>query len=81
MEIVFNSGKYMRPLITQDGASHSQPRGILGSREALAKLGVSVISPQEAVERVRKEIKFRDTHARKMAEVTGEPVPDWVDKD
>lgn len=35
--------------VTSDGASNSQPRGILGSRQALAALGITVVSPTEAL--------------------------------
>lgn len=35
--------------VSRDGASRRQPRGILGSREQLKKLGVQVVSPEEAV--------------------------------
>lgn len=81
VEIVFNAGKYMRPLITTDGGSKSQPGGILGNAAALSKLRITVLRPDEAVARVRKAIKGRDVTARKMAQLTGEPLPEWVGMD
>lgn len=40
------------PLITTDGGSRTQPGGILGNAQALAKVGVLVMSPREAVRRL-----------------------------
>lgn len=37
-------------LVTSDGASKTQPRGILGSKADLAKIGVRVMTPSEALE-------------------------------
>lgn len=70
-----------QPLITDDGGSKSQPRGILGSREELAKIGVEVLRDYEAVERVRGRIAIRDKNARYMSERTDLPLPEWVGKD
>jgi hypothetical protein len=82
VEIAFNAGKYHRTLITNDGASKSQPGGILGNREQLAEeLGIRVMNPGEAVEYVRREIAFRDENARRMAALTGTAIPEWVGKD
>lgn len=36
-------------LVTSDGASKSQPRGILGSKQELEALGIKVVTPSEAV--------------------------------
>ena len=36
-------------LVTTDGASKTQPRGILGSSGELAALGIKVLSPQDAL--------------------------------
>src|SRR5258708_7546588 len=69
VEIVFNAAKYMRTLVTNDGASRSQPGGILGNRQALSHLGVSVMTPDEAVDHVKQEIEARDHAARKMFEI------------
>ena len=35
--------------VTTDGASNTQPRGILGSKRELAELGIAVLTPAEAV--------------------------------
>jgi hypothetical protein len=80
-EIVFNAGKYLRPLITNDGGSKSQPGGILGNRTSLSAIGVSVLSPDEAAAQVEREIAFRDSSARRMAATLGVPVPPWVGED
>ncbi len=80
-EIVFNAGKYSRILVTMDGASKSQPGGILGNRERLRALGITVMSPEEAVELVQEEIKFRDGSARRMAELINVSLPEWVGRD
>ena len=37
-------------LVTSDGASKTQPRGILGSKAELTKIGVRVMTPNEALE-------------------------------
>lgn len=37
------------PLITNDGNSKSQPKGILGCKAELANIGISVLTPEEAV--------------------------------
>jgi hypothetical protein len=81
VEIVFNSAKYMRPLITNDGGSNTQPGGILGNRAKLADLGISVIRPEEAVAQIRDAIAFRDESALRMAELMGVAAPDWIGKD
>jgi hypothetical protein len=36
-------------LVTTDGDSKSQPRGLLGGRDALQALGIRVVTPAEAV--------------------------------
>lgn len=81
VEIVFNAAKYMRPLITNDGGSKSQPGGILGNRERLAQRGITVLTPEEAVALVERGITARDESARKMAELMGQRVPEWVGRD
>jgi hypothetical protein len=80
-EIVFIAGKYHRPLITTDGASKSQPVGIHGSRNKLAALGIEVLSPEEAVDRVRNEIQSRDEHAQEFSRRTGVALAPWVGRD
>lgn len=81
-EIVFNAGKYCRILITNDGASKKQPRGILGNKDELKrKCGIDVMNDSEAVDLVRNRIENRDKHCRVIAEKTGEALPEWVGKD
>jgi hypothetical protein len=78
VEIVFNAGKYCAILVTNDGGSKSQPGGILGNADSLRHLGITVMSPREAVEHIRRELKARDKTARRWAEVMQQPLPDWV---
>ncbi|MDD5321901.1 MAG: hypothetical protein PHD43_15090 [Methylococcales bacterium] len=81
VDIVFNAGKYPNPLITNDGASKSQPGGILGNREKLMALGIQVITPDEAVTKVKRAIKERDNYAREWATTCNEALPEWVGQD
>ncbi|HVZ43201.1 MAG TPA: hypothetical protein VHA82_05275 [Ramlibacter sp.] len=50
---VYVAERLQWPLVTMDGASKSQPGGILGRAPQLAALGVEVITPQQALDRVR----------------------------
>jgi hypothetical protein len=79
--IVFTTKKYSSILVTRDGASKTQPRGILGAAADLAKLGVTVMSDVQAVEFVRSEIAQRDRAARRLADRFGTPLPVWVGRD
>jgi len=81
VEIVFTAGKYNSILITCDGASKSQPGGILGHKDELRKLGIKVMSDIEAVEYIRTLIVARDILVRENCSRTGEPLPDWVGLD
>jgi hypothetical protein len=47
-------------LITRDGASKSQPQGILGSAHALAKLGIRVLSAKDAVNEIANYLAARE---------------------
>jgi hypothetical protein len=80
VRIVFNAAYYMSILVTNDGESSSQPNGILGNRDKLAKY-VQVMRDSEAVELVKERIKERDARARKIASMSGQPLPDWVGND
>jgi hypothetical protein len=80
VKIVFNAAYYMAILVTNDGDSSTQPNGILGNRDKLAKY-VQVMRDSEAVELVRKRITQRDERARKVASTTGQPLPEWVGTD
>lgn len=79
--VVFNARKYGALLITADGASRRQPGGMLGNRKRLAKIGVQIMTDEEAVQLVRDRITMRDRDARKWAEVTGNALPGWVGRD
>jgi len=70
----------MAILVTDDGDSITQPRGILGNRDELAKY-VQVIRDSEAVALVKETINSRDNRARWVASVTGQPLPKWVGND
>ena len=48
------------PFITMDGASKSQPGGMLGNKAALKKLGIKVMSPSEAVAEITSELVGRN---------------------
>jgi hypothetical protein len=47
-------------LVTSDGASNTQPRGILGSKADLAEIGVRVMSPREALEEALRDAQEDD---------------------
>jgi hypothetical protein len=81
IEIVFNSWKYVAILVTNDGDSRSQPRGILGSRAGLEKLAIRVMRPSEAVTEVRRKIAVRDSIARQSSESHSCAPPAWVGND
>lgn len=73
-EICFNAGKYMAILITADHV-------ILSNRAALAKIGIRVMTDDEAAAFVRSKIAERDRIAQEWARATGQPPPDWVGRD
>jgi hypothetical protein len=50
---VYQAERLHWPLITMDGASKSQPGGILGRTGELAAIGLEVLTPEQALERVR----------------------------
>ena len=81
IEIIFNANKYGSILVTADGASKSQPGGILGHKAELKILGIDVMSDQEAVDYIRNLIQKRDQRAIKMNKSFGLHLPDWVGKD
>ena len=81
VKIVLNAGYYRAILVTNDGDSKSQPNGILGNREELARLGIRVMRDSEAVELVKEKIRERDNLARAIAERTEKPLPEWVGTD
>jgi hypothetical protein len=71
VDIVFNASKYGRILVTNDGASKTQPGGILGHRKELADLGIKVMTDEEAVEHVREAIRLRDDGLKKISRLSG----------
>ena len=81
VEVAFNAKKYGAILVTNDGLSKRQPRGILGSRAALARIGAQVMTDSEAVAYVRQKIAERDQRMRLRAQREGTPLPDWVGAD
>jgi hypothetical protein len=81
VEVVFNAFKYECILVTADGDSKSQPRGILGSRGELKALGVRVLTAEEAVAYVRARIAARDERIRRDVARSGRSIPSWVGSD
>jgi hypothetical protein len=81
VEIVFNAWKYSDGLITADGGSKRQRKGILGNSDQLEKLGIRIFRDFEAVDLVKQRIVDRDSEAKVMAATTGDPLPEWVGKD
>ncbi|MCX6359788.1 MAG: hypothetical protein NT029_08285 [Armatimonadetes bacterium] len=82
IDIIFEAWKYKLILITNDGDSNRQPRGILGSAADLRReLGVRVMRPADAVGHTRSAINNRDEYARSWADETGNALPEWVGRD
>jgi hypothetical protein len=78
--VVFEAQKYGAILITNDGASKSQPGGILGNRDKLKGM-VRILSDAEAVEFIRSKIAARDELNRSIAKELGLPIPEWTGQD
>jgi hypothetical protein len=69
-------------LVTNDGGSRRQPKGMLGNKELLLnEIGVKVMSDTEAVELVEGKIIERDDRARRVAQRSCDTLPEWVGKD
>lgn len=79
--ILFAALRSGATLVTEDGQSRTQPKGILGNAECLAKLGVRVLRTQTAIEEVELLLAERDEIARRVATCRGTPLPEWVGKD
>ncbi len=77
VSIVCEASKYAAVLVTNDGNSKSQPRGILGNRHKIKDL-VNIMSPEEAVDFVKMKIKERDDFNRDVAKNSGKPLPIWT---
>jgi len=83
VEIVFTTLKYPAILVTNDGASKSQPGGILGRREELQAWDnrIRIMTDDEAVHAVADRIRKRDERAQTYNAMFGHPLPDWVGMD
>ena len=80
VRIVFEAAKYDAILVTGDGASKSQPGGILGNRDKLRDL-LQIFSPDEAVAFVQLKICERDEFSVRFAHKSGVAPPAWVGMD
>ena len=82
IRIVADAIHYAAILVTNDGASASQPGGILGHRDELAlRFGLRILTADEAVAFVRERIGERDDFNRKVVREFGGQLPDWTGKD
>jgi hypothetical protein len=82
VRIVCEAIKWHAMLVTNDGASSSQPGGILGNRNKLQEFtDIKILSPSEAIAFVESKINERDAFNRCVAKETGKPLPDWTGKD
>ncbi|MGY5709700.1 hypothetical protein ACXHPE_14500 [Vibrio cincinnatiensis] len=79
--IVFNAWKYRRILLTNDGGSKRQPRGIYGSKTELAELGIKIQKPEEALIEIEGRIKERDSLTILICSTYGLDLPPWVGTD
>jgi hypothetical protein len=80
IKIVYEAAKYAAILVTGDGASKSQPGGILGNRGKLKSI-VRIMNASEAVEFIKTKIAARDEFNRQVAATTGQALPEWTGKD
>jgi hypothetical protein len=82
VRIVSEAIKWHATLVTMDGASRSQPGGILGNRDKLRAVSdIMILSPDEAVAFVEGKIRARDDFNRQVARETRREPPEWTDKD
>jgi hypothetical protein len=80
VKIVYEAAYYHAILVTGDGNSRRQPRGILGGRESLRDL-VQIMTDIEALEFIKTRIAKRDYYVRIEAVESGFPLPEWVGRD
>jgi hypothetical protein len=80
VRIVCEAAKYHAILVTSDGASKTQPGGILGNRHKLNGI-VQVMSPEEAVAFVREKIFKRDEFNQRFVKEFGGELPSWTGQD
>ena len=78
VRVVCEAAKYHAILVTADGASNSQPGGILGNR---SELPVQVLSPDEAVTFVEAKLRERDDFNRRVVQEFGGELPPWTGSD
>jgi hypothetical protein len=74
VRIVYNALQYQYILVTADGV-------ILRNQEALARLGLRVMTDAQAITLAEQAIQERDAEAREDAAVSGQPLPFWVGRD
>jgi hypothetical protein len=72
--------KYGAIFVTNDGASKTQPGGILGNRKYFKDV-LTVLSAEEAVDFVKTKIKERDDFNKQCAQLTNTALPEWTDQD
>lgn len=77
VRIVCEAIKYNAILVTGDGASQSQPGGILGGRAKLREK-LKILSPDEAVNYVRIKIQERDELNERIAKEINCKLPHWT---
>ena len=53
--------KYTGILVTRDGASRRQPHGILGAAAQLKQHGLSIMTPEEAVEFLKQRMRLQQS--------------------
>lgn len=65
-------------LVTNDGGSKRQPGGILGAKQKLANIGITIMRDTEAVEHAEREIRSRDAIELRFAVKEGREPASWV---
>ncbi|WP_372824369.1 hypothetical protein [Polaromonas sp.] len=76
--ILYMAERQSYSLVSNDGASKTQPGGMLGNAKALAKIGIIVLTPEQAVCEITALIRNRDSEAREIAARLGISLPKWV---
>jgi len=80
VRIVCEAAKYAAILDIRDGGSKTQPGGIIGNRHKLRNL-VNILTPDEAVDFVRKKIQERDEFNVLVVKEFGGELPPWTGHD
>jgi hypothetical protein len=82
VRIVVDAIHYQAILVTGDGGSKRQPGGILGNRDKLwDRYRLQILTPDEAVEYLRRKIQERDSFNDRVAREFGDKAPEWTGKD